>query len=179
MMRMTGRAGLVAMSLTLAVAVSACRTTKPAEPTDYDPKAHENAQQLKGTALALVAQSNEPYQRHRTEVEDLNVRISSTGAAAAEKPRDQLVADQWHAMADPAGNLFGGFARRWQTGRISEQARSDYLTRITAAFNYILCLEVAKRSNGTCPVPPELQPAGAAPAADPAGAAPATPPAAG
>ena len=65
------------------------------------------------------------------------------------------MAAEWAALNDPERELFGGFVRIWQArGRIDEATREAATTRITARFDYILCLEAAKRTKaGRCASP--------------------------
>lgn len=148
--------------LLVAVALAACRTSKD-ETFNFDPAAHQRATELKSRTLALVAMSGEPYSRHRTEVEALNADIESAYTLSAAAPDNEAVAAAWAAVKAPDGDLYGGFVRRWQaSGRVDEATRNAALERLTAQFDYILCLEAAKRTKaGICIPPGGTEPAAA------------------
>jgi hypothetical protein len=147
--------------LLIAVALAACRTSKD-ETFNFDAAAHQRATELKSKTLALVAMSGDAYSQHRTDVEALNADIENAYELSAAAPDNEAVIAAWAAMKAPEGNLYGGFVRRWQaSGRIDEATRDAALDRLTVQFDYILCLEAAKRTRGGICAPPggETQPA--------------------
>jgi len=138
-----------AILLAAAIVLSACRTA--ATISDYSPEAHQKAAELKAETLALMTKSDEPYARHRAEAEALTTKISAAYEVAASTPRNELVTQQWAVMKDPERDLYGGYVKRWQaSGRISAAFRDEMLPQVSQAFDYILCLEVAKKSGGQC-----------------------------
>jgi hypothetical protein len=78
-------------------------------------------------------------------------------------------------MKDPGRDLYAGFVQRWRAnGTVDQAARGAAINRVTTRFDYILCLEAAKRTKaGVCNPPGEAAPASAPPDA----ALPAPPPA--
>jgi hypothetical protein len=76
-------------------------------------------------------------------------------ALSAAAPDNEVVAAEWSAMKDPAGTLFGGYVRAWQAGgAVGQAARDAAIDQVTQRFDYILCLEAAKRTRGGFCTPP-------------------------
>lgn len=160
---------LVFAAIAVAFALSACRTSKEENTYNYDAAAHQRATELKSKALAAMANSVESYSAHRADVQAVNADMEKAYELSAAAPDNQTVADQWAAMKNPAGDLYGGYIRRWQaSGRIDQATRDAAMTRVSARFDYILCLEAAKRTKAGICTPPE----GAAPAPGEGEAAP-------
>ncbi len=155
------------VAIALAAALSACRTSKE-ETYDFDPAAHQRAVELKSKALALMTVSGEAYSRHRADVEAVSGEMDEAFALSAAAPDNAVVAAEWSAMKDPAGALFGGFVRAWQaSGSVGQAARDEAIVRVTLRFDYILCLEAAKRTKGGLCTPPGGEAADAPPAEAP------------
>lgn len=156
--------------LVLAVGLAACRTAGEKK-TNYDPAAHQRAVALKSQTLSLMASSGEAFSRHRASVEELNAAIDEAIKLSSAAPDNAAVVAEWTAMKDPGGNLYGGFVRRWQaSGAVDAATRDAAMARVTARFNYILCLEAAKKTTkgGVCAPPQAAQPAADEEAAPPA-----------
>lgn len=149
--RVLAMLGLAAL---LAGGLSACRSSKE-KTYDFDPLAHQRAVALKADAMGLVAVSGEPFGRHRESVEATNAKLEEAFSLSAAAPGNELVTAEWAAMKNPEGDLYRGFVRRWQArGTIDQATREAAVSRITARFDYILCLEVAKRTKaGRCTPP--------------------------
>ena len=160
----------LALIALVALALGACRTS--GEGTyDFDPAAHQRATELKSRAVALVANSGEAYSRHRADVEAVSAAMSEAFALSAATADNEVIAGAWSAMKDPFGDLFGGYVRRWQaSGAIAEAAREAATAQIVAHFDYILCLEAARRTRGGLCAPPGAEADGAVPAAEDAAA---------
>ncbi|MGH6923587.1 MAG: hypothetical protein ACRED5_07590 [Propylenella sp.] len=163
------------LALLVLVALGACRTSKKDETYNFDPAAHQRAVELKSKTLSLMAASGESYSAHRADAETLAAAMDEAHRLSAAAADNELVAAEWAGMKDASGDLYGGFARRWQAnGRVDEAARDAAMNRVTTRFDYILCLEAAKRTKaGRCTPPGSAQPE----AAEPGAAAPAPPPA--
>jgi hypothetical protein len=153
---------LTAMGLALLVlvALGACRTSKKEQTYNFDPAAHQRAVELKSKTLSLMAASGESYSSHRADADALAAAMDEAHQLSAAAAENALVAAEWAAMKDSAGDLYGGFARRWQaSGRVDEAARDAAMSRVTIRFDYILCLEAAKRTKaGRCTPPGSPQP---------------------
>lgn len=148
--------------LALGLGLAACRSSKE-KTYDYDAAAHQRAIDLKAAALGLMANSGDSFSRHRENVAAIGAKIEEAYTLSAAAPENQAVASAWAAMKDPSGNLFGGYMRRWQaSGAVDQATREAETTRITTHFDYILCLEAAKRTKGGRCSPP----GGAAPVAE-------------
>jgi hypothetical protein len=157
-MRVTKLPAPLGLVLAVAVALSACRSSKE-ETYNFDPAAHERATELKSRALGLIAVSGEPFSRHREDAESVNAAMEEAHELAAAAPENELVTAGWAAMKDPAGDLYGGFVRRWQaSGTVNQEALSAAMDQTTVHFDYILCLEAAKRTKAGRCTPPGQQP---------------------
>ncbi len=152
--------------LVLAVALSACRTA--GEKSNYDPAAHQSAVAMKSQTLSLMARSGETFSRLGPEVEAVNAGLEEAHRLAAAAPDNEIVAAEWAAMKDPGHDLYGGFVRRWQaSGTLNQATRDAAMDRVSARFNYLLCLEAAKKSTrgGICTPPGAAEPEASEPAA--------------
>lgn len=144
--------------LAVVIALSACRSSGE-ETYDFDPAAHQRATEIRSRALGLIAVSSEPFSRHRADVDSVNAAMEEAHGLAAAAPRNELVTAEWAAMKDPGGDLYGGFVRRWQaSGTVDQEARGAAIDRATLRFDYILCLEAAKRTKAGRCTPPGQQP---------------------
>jgi hypothetical protein len=140
--------------LLVAAALAACRTSKD-ETFNFDAAAHQRATEIKGKTLGLVAVSNESFSGHRTEVETLSGEIENAYTLSAAAPDNETVSAAWAALKAPEGDLYGGFVRQWRaSGRLNEATRGAFSDRLTAQFDYILCLEAAKRTKAGVCAPP-------------------------
>ena len=140
---------ILALVLAAAVLLPACRTAS--KPTDFDRAAHQQAAALQTETLTLMAQAAEPYSAHQASVDALNAKILARYEAAAIAPDNEPLTRQWELMRDPQGSLFGGFVVAWQaTGALDAGQRDEAAARVSAAFDHILCLEIAKGSGGRC-----------------------------
>jgi hypothetical protein len=112
-----------------------------------------------------MAASGESYASHRADAEALAAAMDESLQLSAGAADNELVAAEWAAMKDSAGDLYGGFARRWQAaGAVDQATRDAAMNRVTTRFDYILCLEAAKRTKaGRCPPPSAAQPDAAQP----------------
>ncbi len=154
--------GLVAA---VAAGSAACRSSKE-KTYSFDPAAHQRAVELKSEALGLVAISGEPFGRHAESVQATNAKLEQAYELSAAAPDNEVVAAQWAVMKDPGRDLYAGFVNSWRgAGRIDEATRQAATGRITARFDYILCLEAAKRTKaGRCKSPDAAPDSAASPA---------------
>ncbi len=154
--------GLVAA---VAVGSSACRSSKE-KTYNFDPEAHQRAVELKSEALGLVAISGEPYGRHAESVQATNTKLEQAYELSAAAADNEAIAAEWAAMKDSGRDLYAGFVNRWRAAsRIDEASRQAATGRLTARFDYILCLEAAKRTKaGRCTSPDAAPDSAASPA---------------
>jgi hypothetical protein len=172
-MRITSSLAPLALVLAVATVVSACRTGKE-NTYNFDPAAHQRAVELKARALGLMMVSHEPFGRHSGDADNLNAEMEKAHELSVAAPDNHVIAAEWAAMKEPGGDLYGGFVRRWQaSGAVDEATRATAVDRVTVRFDYILCLEAAKRTKaGRCEPPVTGEPQTAQPDASAA-----TPPA--
>jgi len=164
MNRLLARLGL---ALALAAALAACRTAKVENTYNYDAAAHQRATELRSKALALMANSGDPYSRHRTDAEAVGTAMEKAYELSAAAPDNALVVAEWAAIKDPAGSLYGGYVKRWQAkGRIDQATRDAAINKVIAHFDYLLCLEAAKRTKGGICTSPDGVPSAPPPPAD-------------
>jgi hypothetical protein len=167
-MRLVRPLALLVAAMAVAVALSACRTSKEDKTYNFDPAAHQRAVELKSKALGMMAVSLEAYSGHQADAEAVGAEMEKAYELSAAAPDNQTIAAEWAAMKDPAGDLYGGYVGRWRaSGRIDEATRDAAIARITARFDYILCLEAAKRTKAGICTPPAAAEPGAPPGAAP------------
>ena len=58
--------------------------------------------------------AEEPFERHRSEVDVLSIKIEKAYEYAKGRPENEIAAQQWQLLKDPDRNLLGGFMKRWQ-----------------------------------------------------------------
>jgi hypothetical protein len=137
-----------AFMLAWAIWLSSCQTARIAE---ADPAALQAVAALKVETVALMAKAGEPFAQHQAEVDAVNARMSTAYELAASTPNNELVAREWVVMRDPERNLYGGFVKRWQAnGAIGRAFREEASAQVAEGFDYIICLEQAKRSGAPC-----------------------------
>ena len=140
--------------LAIAFVLAACQTMRIAP---ADPAALQAAAELKVETLALMAKAGEPFAQHRPEIEAVTGKMNTAYELAAATPNNELVTREWAVMRDPERDLYGGFVKRWEaSGKIGRAFREEASVQVSEGFDYIICLEQAKRSGADCP-------AGAAP----------------
>jgi hypothetical protein len=127
-----------------ALFLSACATTSV-----FNQAAYEQATSLKVDALALVAESSEPYQEHAAEARDLMRRVDKAYEYAAGLPNNARSTEQWQILRDPAGHLLGGYLAKWAAdGTETPAEAADVKTQIGTAFDEIIGLESGKVKAG-------------------------------
>jgi hypothetical protein len=159
----------VALAVGLAAALVACRTTRQEKTYNYDAAAHQRAIELKSRALATMANSGDAYSRHRSDVETASADMEKAYELSAAAPDNAVVAAEWAAIKDPGGDLYGAYVKRWQArGKVDTDTRNAAMKRVELNFDYLLCLEAAKRTRGGICAPPGGAPAAPPPAPEPA-----------
>jgi hypothetical protein len=134
--------------LAWAILLSSCQTARIASP---DPAALQEAAALKVETVALMAKAGEPFSQHQEAIDAINTRMTTAYELAASTPNNELVAREWAVMRDPERDLYGGFVRRWRTnGTVGRAFREEAAAQVAEGFDYIICLEQAKRSGAAC-----------------------------
>jgi hypothetical protein len=118
----------------------ACATISP-----FSEAAYERATSLKVESLALMELAVEPFEGHEKEVRELVLEVEKAYEFARGRPRNEISARQWEILADPDGNLLGGFLSRWERESALSNAFVAEAKRIVAdAFDTIIGLESGK-----------------------------------
>jgi hypothetical protein len=119
--------------------------------SQYDAESYKNATSLKAEVEALVDSSSENYAIHKKDVEEMTTKINIAYEYAAGIPTNAISAKQWDVLRDPDGALYGEFIRIWkQQGTLGPAFRSEERKQLDEAFDYIICLEVNKKSTQSC-----------------------------
>ncbi|RMH36424.1 MAG: hypothetical protein D6690_05835 [Nitrospirae bacterium] len=109
-----------------------------------DPAALQTAIDLKNEALALIEKATDPPAAHLGEIQALRQKLAA--ALEEEKQRsgpDAVSVKQWELLADPNGNLLGGFLTKWETegtGR-SPEFLAGVKQLVGQAFDQIIKLQ--------------------------------------
>lgn len=146
-MRILSRTGLYGSFLNkafrllfLLIALCGCTTI-----SQFSPAAYEQATSLKVESLVLMEKAAEPFEKHRSEVESLLIKVEKACEYAKGRPGNEISARQWGLLKDPDRNLLGGFMKRWQErgtlpGPFIEEAKGI----VSDAFDTIIGLESGK-----------------------------------
>ena len=111
----------------------------------FSPAAYEQATSLKVESLTLMDKAAEPFERHRSEVDALSIRIEKAYEYAKGRPENEITARQWELLKDPDRNLLGGFMKRWQARSTLPRAFIDEAKGVISdAFDTIVGLESGK-----------------------------------
>jgi len=124
------------------MAFSSCATV-----SSKDPVSLQNAITLKAESLALLDKATDPPDAHTSEINALRQKLQA--AIAYEKGKGELNAisvKQWELLANPDGNLLGGFLKKWETdGTGQSPAFIDGVKGlVTKAFDQIIKVENEK-----------------------------------
>lgn len=126
--------------LFLLIALSGCAAI-----SQFSPAAYEQATSLKVESLVLMDKAAEPFERHRSEVEALLIRIEKAYEYAKGRPKNEISGRQWALLKDPDRNLLGGFMKRWQERvTLSEPFIEEAKGIVSDAFDTIIGLESGK-----------------------------------
>ena len=111
----------------------------------FSPAAYEQATSLKVESLILMDKAEEPFERHRSDVDALRIMIEKAYEYAKGRPGNEITARQWELLKDPDRNLLGGFMKRWQERSTLPGAFiSEANGVISDAFDTIIGLESGK-----------------------------------
>ena len=142
--RKMGRGLLV---LALLVALNGCAVFRGM--SGFDQNSYTSAMTLKTDSLALIERSRRAQGETTPtpELLALQAQLDAQVAYEAGKGKENaLSAMQWRLLADPKGNLLGGYLTRWASGAI---LNDGYVTekkhQIGDAFDEVLRLEGGKR----------------------------------
>jgi len=115
----------------------------------YDERAYEQATSLKVESLALMDKAVEEYDIHKTELENLNIKLKKAYEYANGQPKNEISAKQWLILIDPERNLLGGFLKRWEeNSSLSPVFAKEAKGLISDAFDTIIGLESGKIKPG-------------------------------
>jgi hypothetical protein len=137
-----------ALQLLLAVSLLASCAPLIAE---YSLESYKNATTLKAEVAGLIDKSGERFSSRRREVETVSTKIDAAYEFAAGLPSNQIAAQQWQLIRDPAGGLYGDFIATWRrAGTLSPAFRTEKKRQIGQAFDYVICLEANKQAAASC-----------------------------
>lgn len=123
------------MLLPVALLLMGCATI-----TKFDQNSYNAAQALKEDSLAVVSQPSPAG------VDNIEVRLSAQVAYETGKGKaNRISAAQWKLIANPEGNLLGGWITRYKSGALlSATYNEEKAKQIGLAFDEILKLEGGK-----------------------------------
>ena len=139
--------GKLILALVLMVALNGCAVLRGI--SAFDQNTYTSAMTLKADSLALIERSRRA-QGETTPVPELlalQAQLDAQVAYEAGKGKENgLSAMQWRLLADPKGNLLGGYLTRWAAGaRLSDGYVTEKKQQIGSAFDEVLRLEGGKR----------------------------------
>ena len=126
---------MLLVGLAMVVAVNGCATI-----TKFDQNSYNSAQSLKEDALTIV-QHPSP-----SAVDNLSVRLDAQVAYETGKGKaNRISAAQWKLIANPHGNLLGGWIKTYRQGAtMSPTYNEEKARQIGLAFDEVLKLEGGK-----------------------------------
>jgi hypothetical protein len=111
----------------------------------YDQYAYTQATSIKVDALNTMTLASDDFTTHQKEVNDLNSEIQKIYEYDKNRPKNGITTKQWEILIDSSGNLLGGFLTKWKReGKQSAMFITEKKTQISAAFDQIIQLEIAK-----------------------------------
>jgi len=142
-----GDLGRGLLALALLVALNGCAVFRGM--SAFDQNSYTSAMTLKTESLDLIERSRR-VQGETTptpELLALQAQLDAQVAYEVGKGKENaLSAKQWRLLADPQGNLLGGYLTRWATGaRLSDGYVTEKKHQIGDAFDEVLRLEGGKR----------------------------------
>ncbi len=79
----------------------------------FSSRAYEQAVDLKIDTLRLIERAEEPYGKHSSRIEALQIRLLKAREYARGRPHNDITTRQWEIMVDSEGFMAGGFLSRW------------------------------------------------------------------
>lgn len=114
----------------------------------FSARAYEMAVDIKVDASRVVTRAEEPFDRHRSRVESLRIRMQKAEEYAKGRPRNEHSSRQWSIMNDPNGFMLGGFLARWEAeDSLSHAFIVEAGSLIEEGFDAIIGLESGKVGN--------------------------------
>ena len=113
----------------------------------YDPVSYKNATDLKAESLLLVQKSTDTADKHADEINKVELELQQNLEYEKGKGKlNSLTLQQWQVLADPNGNLLGGFVKKWrgQATGFSPAFVDGVSKNISDAFDEIIRLEQNK-----------------------------------
>lgn len=127
-------------SVVLALTISACSVAL------FSQRALDLAISIEQDATALMEQATNDFANHAADVDRLRQRVDSAVSLAASRPHNEESLREWQLMADPNGNLLGGFLSRWEQGTtLSRPFVDEKKIQVRRGFELIQQTEEAKR----------------------------------
>jgi len=115
--------------------------------TSYDPTSYKTATDLKAESLLLIEKATDPPSTHAAAIESLRLKLRQAYEYEAGKGSANVITvKQWKLLYDPAGNLVGGFLKKWETENKGQSPAfiNGAKELVEEAFNEIIKLENRK-----------------------------------
>jgi hypothetical protein len=133
--------------IALVFLLAGCGTTT----APFDPAMQQNAEQLKVQTLALIDKSGNRFTASQNEVTALVARYDSAASAAASVEKNEAVVAAWGVIRGPQSGSAVEYFNTWkQRGAMRPAIRAEKKAQIGRHFDYLICLEAAKKSGATC-----------------------------
>lgn len=111
----------------------------------FNEQAYQQAVSLKIESLALTDKADEPYENHRSEIEDLQLNLQKAYEYAKGRPDNAITVRQWEILLDPERNSLGGLLARWEeNNQLSGVFVQEAKGLISDGFDAIIGLESGK-----------------------------------
>ena len=114
----------------------------------FSSRAYEQAVDLKIDTLRLIERAEEPYGKHSSRIEALQIRLLKAREYARGRPYNDITTRQWEIMVDTDGFMAGGFLSRWASeDSLSWAFIQEASLQIASGFDTIIRLESGKARN--------------------------------
>jgi hypothetical protein len=126
----------------IALVASACAVSP------FSQEALDFAVDIKVESLAVMDQATDDFASHVDAVSRLRERMDAALTHAGGRDNNMESTQQWELMADPNGNLLGGFLSTWeQRGTLSPSFIEEKKIQVGRGFDLIAETEDAKRES--------------------------------
>lgn len=138
------RYGTPVLILSLLLGIAGCAPSI----APFSSRAYEQAVDLKIDTLRLIERAEEPYGKHSSRIEALQIRLLKAREYARGRPHNDITTRQWEIMVDSKGFMAGGLLSRWAAeDSLSWTFIQEASLQIESGFNTIIRLESGKTRN--------------------------------
>jgi len=80
----------------------------------YSPYVYDRTAEIKTETLSIIGKAKEPYDKHKSKVDELQSDIASLQMQEKLRKRNKIKQKQWEMQTDTAGYLLYGVLSKWK-----------------------------------------------------------------